>query len=162
MAEEKARKSAGGAGNAGSTVNFNLSPRPIKERVGKSFTVTVDVSGGQQMSGADIALKYDASQLQVKSVRDGGLFGQQPDFSYDKKQKGMLTISVKHPYDAPTATKGRLVMVEFSAIGEGQSEIALSGDQTRAKVGAAQIPVVGSAIQVTIGGRDSASSSVEK
>jgi general secretion pathway protein D len=162
MAEEKARKSAGGVENASSTVNFNLSPKPIKERVGKSFTVTVDVSGGQQMSGADIALKYDASQLQVKSVRDGGLFGQQPDFSYDKKQKGMLTISVKHPYDAPTATKGRLVMVEFSAIGEGQSEIALSSDQTRAKVGAAQIPVAGSAIQVTIGGRDSAASSVEK
>jgi hypothetical protein len=113
------------------------------------------------MSGADIALKYDASKLQVKSVRDGGLFGQQPDFSYDKKQKGVLTVSVKHPYDAPTATRGRLVTVEFSAIGEGQSEIALSGDQTRAKVGASQIPVAGSAIQVVIG-RDSASSSTEK
>jgi hypothetical protein len=100
--------------------------------------------------------------LQVKSVRDGGLFGQQPDFSYDKKQKGVLTVSVKHPYDAPTATRGRLVMVEFSAIGEGQSEIALSGDQTRAKVGAAQIPVAGSAVQVVIGGRDSAQSSTEK
>ncbi|HEX5081567.1 MAG TPA: cohesin domain-containing protein [Blastocatellia bacterium] len=153
---------AEGKSEANSTVNFSLSAKSIKERVGKSFTVTIDVSGERQMSGADIALKYDASMLQVKSVRDGGLFGQQPDFSYDKKQKGVLTVSVKHPYDAPTATRGRLVMVEFSAIGEGQSEIALSGDQTRARVGAAQIPVAGSAVQVVIGGRDSAQSSTEK
>ena len=151
LAEDKARKAGGVLDNANSAVSFNLSPRPIKEHLGKSFTVTIDVSGEKQMSGADIALKYDASKLQVKSVRDGGLFGQQPDFSYDKKQKGILTVSVKHPYDAPTATSGRLVLVEFSAIGEGQSEIALSSDQTRAKVGAAQIPVAGSAIQVTIG-----------
>jgi general secretion pathway protein D len=159
LAEEKSRK--GVVDNENSTVNFSLSPKPIKERVGKSFTVTIDVSGERQMSGADIALKYDASMLQVKSVRDGGLFGQQPDFSYDKKQKGVLTVSVKHPFDAPTATRGRLVTVEFSAIGEGQSEIALSGDQTKAKVGASQISVAGSAIQVLIG-RDSASSSTEK
>jgi hypothetical protein len=159
LAEGKSGNAAGAGAN--STVNFSLSPKSTKERVGKSFTVTIDVSGERQMSGADIALTYDASKLQVKSVRDGGLFGQQPDFSYDKKQKGVLTVSVKHPYDAPTATRGRLVMVEFSAIGEGLSEIALSGDQTRAKVGAAQIPVAGSAIQVVIG-RDSAQSSTEK
>jgi general secretion pathway protein D len=151
LAEEKARKAAGPADYANSTVSFNLSPKPIKERVGKTFKVTVEVSGEQQMSGADIALQYDASKLEVKSVRDGGLFGQQPDFSYDKKQKGVLTVSVKHPQDAPTATSGRLVTVEFSAIGEGQSEIALGSGQTRARSGANQLPVAGSAVQVTIG-----------
>jgi general secretion pathway protein D len=151
LAEEKTGKAAGVAGNTNSTVSFNLSPKPIKERVGKTFKVTVEVSGDKQMSGADIALTYDASKLQVKSVRDGGLFGQQPDFSYDKRQKGVLTVSVKHPQDAPMAPIGRLVTVEFSAIGEGQSEIALNGDQTRARAGAAQLPVAGSAVQVTIG-----------
>src|SRR5262245_13743040 len=151
LAEENARKAAGPADYANSTVSFNLSPKPIKERVGKTFKVTVEVSGDQQMSGADIALQYDASKLEVKSVRDGGLFGQQPDFSYDKKQKGVLTVSVKHPQDAPTATSGRLVTVEFSAIGEGQSEIALGAGQTRARAGATQLSVAGSAVQVTIG-----------
>jgi len=151
LAEEKARKAAGPADYANSTVSFNLSPKPIKERVGKTFKVTIEVSGEQQVSGADIALQYDASKLEVRSVRDGGLFGQQPDFSYDKKQKGVLTVSVNHPQNAPTATSGRLVTVEFSAIGEGQSEIALGSGQTRARVGATQLPVAGSAIQVTIG-----------
>jgi general secretion pathway protein D len=151
LAVEKAGNAGGFANNSNSTVSFNLSPKPIKERVGKTFKVTVEVSGEQQVSGADIALQYDASKLEVKSVRDGGLFGQQPDFSYDKKQKGVLTVSVNHPQNAPTATSGRLVTVEFSAIGEGQSEIALGSGQTRAKVGATQLPVASSAIQVTIG-----------
>jgi hypothetical protein len=151
LAEEKSRKTSGFADNANSPVSFSLSPKPIKERVGKTFKVTVEVSGERQVSGADIALQYDASKLEVKSVRDGGLFGQQPDFSYDKKQKGVLTVSVKHPQDAPTATIGRLVTVEFSAIGEGQSEITLGGGQTKARVGATQVPVAGSAVQVTIG-----------
>jgi general secretion pathway protein D len=151
LAEENTRKAGGFADNVNSMVSFNLSPKPIKERVGKTFKVTIEVSGERQVSGADIALQYDASKLEVKSVRDGGLFGQQPDFSYDKKQKGVLTVSVKHPQDAPTATSGRLVTVEFSAIGEGQSEIALGSGQTKARVGATQLPVAGSAIQVTIG-----------
>jgi len=151
LAEEKARKAGVPADNANLSVSFNLSPKPIKERIGKTFKVTIEVSGDMQMSGADIALTYDASKLQVKSVRDGGLFGQQPDFSYNKKQEGILTVSVKHPQDAPTATSGRLVTVEFSAIGEGQTEIALSSEQTRARAGAAQLPVAGSAIPVTIG-----------
>ena len=151
LAEENTRKAGGFADNLNSMVSFNLSPKPIKERVGKTFKVTIEVSGERQVSGADIALQYDASKLEVKSVRDGGLFGQQPDFSYDKKQKGVLTVSVKHPQDAPTATSGRLVTVEFSAIGEGQSEIALGSGQTKARVGATQLPVAGSTIQVTIG-----------
>src|SRR5262249_54112547 len=141
----------GPANDANSKVSFSLSPKPIRERLGKTFTVTVEVSGEQQMSGADIALKYDATKLQVKSVRDAGLFGSRPAFTYDYNKKGFLNISVEHPQSAPTATRGRLVTIEFSAIGEGQSEITLNGSQTRAKVGNAQIPVAGSAIQVTIG-----------
>ena len=150
LAEEKARKAAPIANDANSAVNFSLSPKPIKERLGKTFTITVEVSGEQQMSGADIALKYDATKLQVKSVRDAGLFGSRPAFTYDYNKKGVLNISVEHPQSAPTATSGRLVTIEFSAIGEGQSEIALNGGQTKAKVGNAQIPVAGSSVQVNI------------
>jgi general secretion pathway protein D len=151
LAEEKARKAGLTANDANSAVNFSLSPKPIKERLGKTFTITVEVSGEQQMSGADIALKYDATKLQVKSVRDAGLFGSRPAFTYDYNKKGILNISVEHPQSAPTATSGRLVTIEFSAIGEGQSEIALNGGQTKAKVGNAQIPVAGSSVQVNIG-----------
>ena len=144
-----------------SAVNFSLSPQPIKEQVGKTFTVTVEVSGQEQMSGANIALKYDASKLQVKMVRDAGMFGPQPDFSYDMKQKGVLIVTVKQPQNAMTAASGRLITVEFSAIGEGQSEIAFNGNETSARIGSARIPAGGGATQVIIG-RDSVASSNEK
>jgi len=51
---------------------------------------------------------------------------------------------------APTPTRGRLVTVEFIAIGEGQSEIAFNGGQTRARVGNTQVRVTGSSLQVII------------
>jgi len=137
-------------GYANSALSFSLSPQPIRERIGKSFTVAVEVSGRRQMSGADIALKYDATKLQVKSVRDGGLFGPQPLFSYDFDKKGALTVKLEHPDGAPTPIRGRLVTVEFIAIGEGQSEVAFNGGQTRARVGNAQVPVTGSSLQVVI------------
>jgi len=146
---------------ANSAVNFNLSPKPIRQQLGKTFTVAVEVSGQEQMSGANIALRYDASKLQVKSVRDGGMFGAQPDFSYDYKQKGVLIVSVKQPQNMPTASSGRLITIEFSAIGEGQSEIAFNSSETKARVGSAQISAGGSATQVIIG-RDSVASSNEK
>ena len=151
----------GASTRVNSSVSFSLSPTPIRQRVGKTFTVTVEVNSREQMSGASVALKYDASKLQVKSVRDGGMFGSQPEFSYDIKQKGTLIVHVKQPQNTPTAASGRLITIEFSAIGEGQSEIAFNGSDTKVRVGSAQIPAAGSATQVFIG-RDSVTSSNEK
>lgn len=149
------------AARPNSAVNFSLSPKPIKQQVGKTFTVTVEVSSQEQMSGASVALKFDASKLQVKSVRDGGLFGSQPEFSYDIKQKGTLIVNVKQPHNTPTASNGRLITIEFSAIGEGQSEIAFNNTDTKVRVGSANIAASGSSTQVIIG-RDSVTSSNEK
>ncbi|MGH9767590.1 MAG: cohesin domain-containing protein, partial [Blastocatellia bacterium] len=158
----QATPKAGGNTRANSAVNLSLSPKPIRGKIGKKFTVTVEVSSQAQMSGADIELKYDASKLEVKSVRDGGMFGAQPEFGYDlNKQKGILTVNVKQPQNTPTAANGRLITIEFSAIGEGQSEIAFNTNETKVRVGSAQIPAAGSATQVIIG-RDSVATSNEK
>jgi general secretion pathway protein D len=146
---------------AASAARFSLSPQPIRQQIGKTFSVTVEVNSQEQMSGANIALKYDASKLQVKSVRDGGLFGSQPDFSYDINEKGILIVRVKQPQNTPTASSGRLITIEFTAIGAGQSEIAFNGNDTKVRIGSAQIPASGSSTQVTIS-RDSVTSSNEK
>jgi general secretion pathway protein D len=160
LAEKKARRAIENANVDNSTVSFSLSPKPIMERLGKTFTVTVEVNGQRQMSGADVALKYDATMLLVKSVRDAGLFGSRPAFTYDYNKKGVLNISIGHPQSSPMATSGRLVTIEFYAIGEGQSEIAITGSLTKARSDDAQIPATGAATQVIIG-RDGASSSKE-
>ncbi len=142
-------------------VTFSLSPKPVKQQLGKTFTVTVEASSQAQMSGASIALKYDASKLQVKSVKDGGMFGPQPEFGYNINEKGILIVNVRQPQNMPTASNGRLVMIEFAAIGAGQSEIAFNGNDTKVRVGSAQILAGGSAATVTIS-RDSVTSSNEK
>jgi hypothetical protein len=147
--------------NANQAVTFSLSPKPVKQRLGKTFTVTVEASSQAQMSGASIALKYDASKLQVKSVKDGGMFGSQPEFSYDINEKGILIVNVRHPRNMPTASNGRVVMIEFTAIGAGQSEIAFNGNDTKVRVGSAQVLAGGLAAPVTIS-RDSVTSSNEK
>jgi general secretion pathway protein D len=146
---------------ANSPVTFSLSPKPIKQQLGKTFTVTVEASSQAQMSGANIALKYDASKLQVKSVKDGGTFGAQPEFSYDISQKGTLIVRLRQPQNAMTVVNGRIFTIEFAAIGEGQSEIAFNSNDTRVRVGSAQIPAGGSATQVIIS-RDAVTSSNEK
>ncbi len=147
--------------SANSAATFSLSPKPVKQQIGKTFTIAVEVTSEAQMSGANIALKYDATKLQVKSVRDGGMFGSQPDFSYDISERGILIVRLKQPQDTPTAASGRLITIEFSAVGEGKSEIAFNNNDTKVRVGSAQIPASGSATQVTIS-RDSVTTSNEK
>jgi hypothetical protein len=141
-------EAAPGAGQA--AVTFNLSPKPIKQKLGETFAVAIEVGGQTQMSGARLALKYDATKLQVKSVKDDGLFGAQPEFSYDISAKGVLSVSVRQGQNQATARSGRLVTIEFTAIGAGQSEIAFNRDDTKVRVGSAQIPAGGSSTQVTI------------
>jgi hypothetical protein len=146
---------------ANSAVTFSLSPKPVKQQLGKTFTITVEVSSQAQMSGANIALKYDAKKLEVKSVRDGGMFGSQPEFSYDISEKGTLIVRLKQPQNQMTAANGRILTIEFAAIGVGQSEIAFNSGDTKVRMGSAQIPASGFATQVVIS-RDSVTSSNEK
>ncbi len=155
------RSNAGADSSANSAVTFSLSPKPVRQQLGKTFTVAVEVGSQAQMSGATIALKYDAKKLEVKSVRDGGMFGAQPEFSYDISEKGILIVRVKQPQNTATAASGRLITIEFVAIGAGQSEIAFNSSDTKVRVGSALLPAGGSATQVIIS-RDSVTSSNEK
>jgi hypothetical protein len=115
-----------------SAVAFSLSPRPIRQQPGKSFTVAVEVSGQAQMTGANIALRFDPAKLKFKSVKDAGMFGAQPDLTYEV-ERGNLTIKIKHQQATPVSGSGQLVLIEFAAIAEGQSEIAFSANGTQIK-----------------------------
>ncbi|MBK7597088.1 MAG: hypothetical protein IPJ07_00645 [Acidobacteria bacterium] len=68
MAQMEGNKSQKGS------VNFTISPAPIRQQLGKTFAVTVEVSGEAQMTSANISLKFDDSKIRVKSVRNGGPF----------------------------------------------------------------------------------------
>ena len=106
---------------------FSLSPKAIRQQAGKVLTVTVEVSSQAQMTGANLALRFDPTRLKFKTVRDTGMLGPQPDLTYEL-EKGNLVIRVKQPNAAPVKASGRLITIDFTALTEGQSEIAFDGN----------------------------------
>ena len=107
--------------------SFSLSPKAIRQQAGKVLTVTVEVSSQAQMTGANLALKFDPTRLKFKTVRDTGMLGPQPDLTYEL-EKGSLVVRVKQPNAAPVKASGRLITIDFTALTEGQSEIVFDGN----------------------------------
>lgn len=103
-----------------------------KLQLGETFIVVVAVDGKSKMTGANIALNYDTHLLQLKSVRDGGLLGKNPDMTQQEKN-GQLFVTVQQIGDrpAPVLSSGKLLILEFKAIGVGQTMIGFNSDETR-------------------------------
>lgn len=148
-------------GASNNNISFSLSPTPIRGQMGKTFSVTVQANGQGQMTGASIALRFDEKKMQVKSVRGGDLFGNQPELTYDI-QKGTLKVSVKHPLKSSVSANGKVIVIEFSAIAEGSSEIAFSNGDTKVNTDAnSSVPAKGGNAQVVIS-RDAVASSTNE
>jgi general secretion pathway protein D len=134
-----------------SAVTLSLSPKPIRQQPGKSFTVAVDVKSQAQMTGAEIAISFDPAKLRLKNVRDGGMFGAQPDPTYEV-ENGNLLVKFKSPQSAlAVPSSGRMILIEFAAIGEGSSEIVFNQTATQVSMaGNANMKPVGTPTQVII------------
>jgi general secretion pathway protein D len=127
---------------------MRLLPNPIRPQLGRSFFVAVDVSGKALMTGAEVAIKFDDKTVQFKSVRDGGVLGERPDYAVEK---GNLIVSLKQSKPTPVSANGRLLLIEFKAIAEGQSEIAFVDSATWLRLpGNGSAQANGSATQVII------------
>ncbi|MFN0087412.1 MAG: cohesin domain-containing protein [Blastocatellia bacterium] len=137
-------------------VTFTLSPKPGKLQVGKSFAVTVEVNSQSQMSGANVALRFDEKRLRVKAVKDAGMFGSQPELSYDINN-GNLVVRIKNAQNQPSRASGRMITVEFETLAMGETEIAFVNSDTKARIGSALTPASGNSMQVVIS-RDSVTS----
>ncbi len=120
--------------NAGTSPPLGLSLK-LKEKklqMGETFIVVVSVDGKSKMTGANIALNYNTNLLQLKSVRDGGMLGRNPDMTQQEKN-GKLIVSVQQVSDrvTPVMANGKLLILEFKAIGVGQTMIGFNADETR-------------------------------
>jgi hypothetical protein len=115
-------------------VGLSLHCQP-KQQVGKSFIVVVSLDSNAPMTGANIALKYDPALLQLKAVRDGGLLGSHPDITH-QVAGGNLLISIRQTQEKaqPVKATGKLVVVEFTALGAGQTSIDINGSETQFKL----------------------------
>lgn len=135
--------------SARNNINFSLST-PNRQQMGKNFNVTVDVSGQGQMMGATLAIRFDESKVQVKSVRSGNLFGSQPVLS-SNIEKGLLNVSIKSPQKTGVAANGQMIIIEFAAVAEGSTEIAFNNADTKVSlIGNMSVPAKGTAAQVVI------------
>jgi len=120
-------------GKSDTTVGLSLMPTLIKQQVGKSFIVVVSVNGQASMTGANISLNYDPAMLQVKSVRAGEVLGSRPDLTHQVSGNGNLLITLQQSQEkaAPASANGKLVVVEFTAMGPGQTSINFNGSETQ-------------------------------
>ena len=143
------------AGKPGeSMVELNMMPTVIKGQVGKSFLLVLSLDGQATMTGANIALKYDPAMLQVKAVRDAGLLGKRPDLTH-QVDGGNLTITMQQASDreGPVKTNGRLLIVEFTAIGNGNTTIDVNSAETQLLLsGVRSAGINATAAQVQISG----------
>ncbi len=120
--------------NSGSDplVGLTLRLKDNKTSVGESFIVVVAVDGKSKMTGANIGLNFDSTLLQLKSVRDGGLLGKNPDITHLEKN-GDLFVTLQQANDNrfPVLSEGRLLILEFKAIASGATTIAFNEKETK-------------------------------
>ncbi len=103
-----------------------------KLQLGETFIVVVAVDGKSRMTGANIALNYDTNLLQLKSVRDGGMLGKNPDITQqDKSGHLFVTLQKMGEQAGASDSTGKLLILEFKAIGAGQTMIGFNSEETR-------------------------------
>lgn len=117
-------------------VGMSLKVGEKKPQIGDSFIVVLSVDGKSKMTGANIALDYNSSVLQLKSVRDAGLLGANPDMTrLDNDGKLLVTLQQNSDLAGPVNASGKLLILEFKALKAGQAMIALNNEGTRYLLG---------------------------
>ena len=113
-------------------VGLSLRLKENKTSVGESFIVVVAVDGKSKITGANIGLNFDSTLLQLKSVRDGGLLGKNPDITESKKNGDLfVTLQQSSESRSPVLSDGRLLILEFKALAPGATTIAFNASETK-------------------------------
>jgi hypothetical protein len=105
-------------------------------RAGKSFSVALRVSSGQELHASPMLLSFEPGVLEPLSVRAGKFFGQ-GNFSYRVNPDGSIFVGASTSGAAPGAD-AELLVVTFRPIKAGAtaevnlSSVALQGEAGRA------------------------------
>src|SRR4030081_950799 len=115
----------------GAAGSFLFDPPALTQAKGATFTVNVMVSGGQNVYSVPLQLNYDASQLQVVNVSNGGFLSQDGQavalVHRDDPATGTLQITATRPPGAGGVSgQGAVVTLTFMAKGQGQSALTIT------------------------------------
>ena len=93
----------------------------------QTFNLTINLTSNDSTLGTDLVLTYDPTVLQPTSVTPGNLY---PTYSnYDlESTNGTLLVSAVSDFTQGTTPNGLFATVTFTAIGPGESSIALAFD----------------------------------
>jgi hypothetical protein len=133
-------------------IDLSLIPATITTESGGSFFVVAAVYGDAKMNEAQLAISFDPVLLQCKSVRSGGLFGQDAKLTHEVVD-GELQIRLRQTTDreTPIAASGQLVLIEFAALHEGETFLTLRRATTELRLGRKAVPYNPINAQVQIG-----------
>jgi hypothetical protein len=129
--------------------NLNLSAAQKSQSLGKTLAVNLQLDAPMVLTNGTVALTFDASKLKVKAVKDGGMFSKPLDITFTETP-GVVTINVNAANLKAAKNSGRLLVVEFETIGEGTSEIAISGAETQMRLSGEPASVNATSTQVLI------------
>jgi general secretion pathway protein D len=133
---------------------FLFDPPTLNQTKGSTFTVNVMVSGAQNVFSVPVQLSYDASQLQVLNVSNGGFLsqdGQTVALAFrDDPDKGTLQITASRPPGTTAVSgQGALVTLTMMAKAPGQSALVITRGGAR-DPNMQPIPMNGAEAAVTI------------
>lgn len=115
------------------TIALSLIPTQARLTLNKTVTVNLQADAQSLLSSANLVLHFDQTKLQVKAVRDGDMLGKQSDLMHTA-ENGVLTISLSAAGGKAGKASGRLVVIEFIALGEGPTEVSLNGSESHIKL----------------------------
>ncbi len=116
---------------AGAAGAFMFDPPALTQAKGATFTVNVMVSGGQNVYSVPLQLNYDANQLQLVNVSNGGFLSQDGQavalVHRDDPSTGTLQLTATRPPGAGGVSgQGAVVTLTFMAKAPGQSQLTIT------------------------------------
>jgi hypothetical protein len=121
---------------------FRMAGQQVYEQM--DIYAAVFVNGSDEITAADISLKYDEKLFEVKSVRDGGLLRRE---STNRNipfttQEGHLSIKIEQPQNGPAIqAKGQLLLIIFKAKNAGKGIFRIDNQHTTLRAEGQILPI---------------------
>lgn len=132
----------------------SFDPPTIDQPAGSTFTVNVNLAGGQNVASVPLQITYNPRVLQVLNVSNGTLLsqdGQAPSLvNRDDSMTGILSVTAERPPQSPGISgDGSVFTLTFQARAPGQSTLSINRASIKNPAGQAT-PVSGSQAIVTV------------
>jgi general secretion pathway protein D len=133
---------------------LSFDPPTLDQAVGSTFTVNVNMTGGQNVSSVPVQVQYNPRVLQVLNVSNGTMLSQDGQtvalVNRDDSMVGILQVTASRPPGATGISgDGSVFTLTFQARAPGQSTLSINRATVK-NAGMQTIPASGSQAIVTV------------